>query len=234
MKNLKVVSFVGVDEQTDLDALASFESDIDCEWSVLYSDSKSEEKHTRYPSYDFCKKFIDNKGDNRPYIRSLHLCGSVIDRYLKQETDVMKLCENTLRIQLNLNIKNYPDYDKLSDNILEVLAKHHHKIILQENKTKEKFMQCFLSKQNPGMSINLLRDSSGGFGREITKVTAPDDKYVTGYAGGINPTNVARIVKLIDDSNLNNRPYYIDMESGVRENNVFSIEKCKQVINNLL
>lgn len=232
MKNLKIVSFVGVDEQTDLDKLAAFESGIDCEWSVLYSDSKSEEKHIRYPSYKFCEDFFKDK--RKPFIRSLHLCGSVIDRYLKQEPDVMNLCNGPFRIQLNLNIKNYPDYDKLSDNILEVINKYAHKVILQQNKTKEKFMQCFLSKQNPGMSVNLLRDSSGGFGREITKVTAPDEKYVTGYAGGINPTNVANIVKLIEESNVNNRPYYIDMESGVRENNIFSIEKCEQVIKNLL
>jgi len=232
MKNLKLVSFVGVDEQTNLVELSQFESNIDCEFSVLFSDSKSIEKHVRYPSYKFCKDFLEN--ESKPFLKSLHLCGSVIDRYLKEAPDVMDLCKSAFRIQLNINIKSYPNYDKLSDDILNVIAKHHHKIILQQNKTKEKFMKCFFEKSNSGLSINLLRDSSGGFGREISTPAPPDDKYVTGFAGGINSQNVSKIVGLIESNNPNQRPYYLDMESGVRTNNIFSIQKCQEVINNLL
>jgi phosphoribosylanthranilate isomerase len=159
------------------------------------------------------------------------LCGSVIDRYLKQEDDVMELCRNPLRIQLNLNIAKYLDYDKLSNDILEVATKHNHIVILQQNKTKEKFMDVLLAK--PARRLSLLQDSSGGFGREITKVNPPHDHHITGYAGGIKPENVVKIVQLIEDNNPNNRPYYIDMESGIRTDNIFSLERCRQVIKNL-
>lgn len=231
MKNLKLISFVGVDTQTDLDEVVNFKSHIPCEFSVLFSDSKSAGNYTRYPSYKFCKDFLD-LSKAKSFIGSLHLCGSVIDRYLKQEQDVMDLCVPAVRIQLNLNIGNYPDHEKLSNDIMAVVAKYGHKVILQQNKTKEKFMNTFLTKNVS--NISLLHDSSGGFGREISKVLPPDAKHFTGYAGGINPSNVAKIVNLIENTNPNQIPYYIDMESGVRQNNIFSIDECKKVISNLL
>lgn len=235
MKNLNLISFVGVDEQTalvDLDKISvSFVTGVNVEWSVLYSDSKSTTKHIRYPSYDFCKGFLE-RGAKTLYTKcSLHLCGSVIDRYLKQEQDVIDLCKPARRIQLNLNIHSYPDHEKLADDILSVASKHGHHVILQQNKTKEKFMEVFMNKAN--IAFSLLHDGSGGFGREITEVISPHPKHNTGYAGGIKPENVARIVELIDKNNPDNLPYYIDMESGIRENNIFSVEKCHQVIQNL-
>lgn len=231
MKNLTLISFVGVDTQTNLDTVIDFKSHIPCEFSVLFSDSKSVGNYTRYPSYKFCKYFLD-LSKTKPFKGSLHLCGSVIDRYLKQEQDVLDLCKNAVRIQLNLNIANYPNHEKLTNDILDIVSKHGHKVILQQNKTKEKFMKTFMKKNTS--SISLLHDSSGGFGREITKVDAPNSKHFTGYAGGINPGNVAKIVKLIEDINWKETPYYIDMESGIRIDNVFSIDKCKEVIANLL
>lgn len=236
MKKLHLISFVGVDEQTKLEDLSdnsSFIEDVAVEWSVLYSDSKSIRNYIRYPSYEFCKDFLKVRPVNIHTMRSLHLCGSVIDRYLKQETDVIELCENTTRIQLNLNINNYSEseYDELVSDIVFIATKYGHHIILQQNKTKEKFMNIFMGKAT--FAFSLLYDSSGGFGREIASVLPPNPLYDTGYAGGINPDNVKRIVDLIDSNNPHNIKYYIDMESGVRENNLFSIEKCRQVIQNL-
>jgi len=233
MKNLKGISFVGVDVNTDIEsiALSTFHSDIACEWSVLYSDSKSVGNYIRYPSYDFCLKFLDQGWRSNFLQYSLHLCGSVIDRYLKEEKDVLDLCKKAYRIQLNLNINSYPDHDKLANDLLLMMSKHGHKLILQQNKTKEKFMKTFLNKTQT--KIGLLHDGSGGFGRVISQIDPPDNFHLTGYAGGIKPENVAEIVGLIEKNNPDNLPYYIDMESGVRDNNIFSLEKCRQVITNL-
>jgi len=232
MKNILLISFVGVDTHTDLDSLSliSKSSYYNTEWSVLYSDSKSVGNHTRYPSYQFCNDFLNlNSCD---LYCSLHLCGSVIERYLKEEQDVLALCNKAFRIQLNLNINNYPDHEKLSNDIESMMSKHGHKIILQQNKTKEKFMKTFLGKAKT--KISLLYDGSGGFGRVISKIDPPDDYHITGYAGGINPENVSGIVGLINKNNPSDLPIYIDMESGVRENNIFSLDKCRQVISNLM
>lgn len=230
MKNLILVSFVGVDTNTDLNDIDNFNSSIPCEWSVLFSDSKSVGNYTRYPSYDFCKQFL-TWTQSRGWLGSLHLCGDVIQRYLNQEQDVMDLCKLAYRIQLNLNIAKYPDYNKLTNDLNNVVSAHGHDIILQQNKTKAKFMEIFLPKA--AVPVNLLHDGSGGFGKEITEVKPPDGRHFTGYAGGIKPENVRKIVDLIEQNNPNGLKYYIDMESGVRTDNVFSVEKCRQVIDNL-
>lgn len=236
MKNLHLVSFVGVDEHTNLSDLSdnsSFIEDVGVEWSVLFSDSKSIRNYVRYPSYEFCKNFLKVVPANIHSLRSLHLCGSVINRYLKQESDVIELCQPASRIQLNLNINNYTEaeYEELAENIVFVATKYGHHVIMQQNKTKEKFMNVFTGKAT--FTFSLLHDSSGGFGREITSVVSPSSLTDTGYAGGINPDNVKNIVDLIESNNPQNIRYYIDMESGVRENNLFSIKKCHQVIQNL-
>jgi phosphoribosylanthranilate isomerase len=233
MKNLSLVSFVGVDEKTDfaeLERISNAYAGL-VEWSVLFSDSKSVGNYARYPSYNFCKDFLEKSASTTRVHSSLHLCGSVIERYLEKEKDVMELCEKAQRIQLNLNIKDYPDHQKLTDRLWSVLKQFGHSIILQQNKTKAKFMEVFF-KENI-FSISILHDGSGGFGREIEEVVAPDETYFTGYAGGIKPENVVKIVDLIESNNTNNKRYYIDMESGVRTDNVFSLEKCQRVMSNL-
>jgi phosphoribosylanthranilate isomerase len=235
MKNLHLVSFVGVDEKTDFSELEKISGSYAglgfIEWSVLYSDSKSVGNYARYPSYNFCKEFLEKSAKTNYVHSSLHLCGSVIERYLNKEEEVMKLCQNAQRIQLNLNIANYTDYPKLTERLWSVVKQYGHSVILQQNKTKSKFMEVFL-KDNI-FPISILHDGSGGFGREITEVVPPDEKYFTGYAGGIKPENVVKIVDLIEMNNPKGLIYYIDMESGVRTDNVFSLEKCFKVLDNL-
>lgn len=235
MKNLALVSFVGVDEKTDfaeIELISNSHAGLGfVEWSVLYSDSKSVGNYTRYPSYDFCKDFLEKSAKTNYVHSSIHLCGSVIERYLNKDGDVMALCQVAHRIQLNLNIRDYPDYSKLTERLQSVLKQYGHSIILQQNKTKANFMEVFL--KGNAFPINILHDGSGGFGREITEVVPPDETHFTGYAGGIKPENVVKIVNLIENNNPNNKRYYIDMESGVRTDNIFSIEKCSQVLQNL-
>lgn len=128
--NLKVISFVGVDKFTDFNTLLTFkEQPIECEFSVLFSETKS---GNRYPGYEFCKNYLNWAKSNK-LIASLHLCGDVaINKYLNQDSEMMALCKDAIRIQLNINIASYPDYDKLSNEIINVIKKHEHIVILQK------------------------------------------------------------------------------------------------------
>jgi len=230
MKNLVLVSFVGVDRQTKFEDLLEFRgANIPYEFSVLYSDSKND-THTRYPGHDFCKKFLTWADENK-VCHSIHLCGSSIDRFLVEDPQVLELCDKSNRIQLNLNIKKYNDHKQLSDSIIRVASKYNYCIILQKNGTKKKFNEVFLDRMQETNEISLswLNDASGGFGREIERVTPPDPDIFTGFAGGIKPENVVKIIKLIEKENSKETPYYIDMESGIRENNVFSVIKCLEI-----
>jgi len=232
MKNLSLISFVGVDKHTNLMEILPFiqYTPLICEFGVLYSESK---RSIRYPDYEFCRNFIDWIADY--HIRSsLHLCGSeAINNFLEEDPSIIKLCNFAGRTQLNINIKNFTDYDELSDKILDIAIKYNITVILQKNATKQKFNELVLKKLNNAKNIHFLNDSSGGFGREISKVDEPSANYFTGYAGGINPENVSKIVSLIEGNNPNNNPYYIDMESGIRENNIFSLKKCKEILDKI-
>lgn len=227
MISLNLVSFVGVDKETNFESLKLFsDSKLKYEFGVLYSDSKNGHDK-RYPTHEFANKYLDWALKNN-ILTSLHLCGSSIDRYFYEDKELIELAGKAGRIQLNLNIKKYNDYQVLSDNIIDVAEKYNHKIILQKNNTKKQFNEVFLEK-NPNIALSLLHDSSGGFGREISIVSPPDKKYYTGYAGGIKSSNVLNIIKLIEEVNKENISYYIDMESGVRQNNLFSIEECLKI-----
>jgi hypothetical protein len=227
MISLNLVSFVGIDQATDFDSLKTFSnSKMKYEFGVLYSESKNG-KDKRYPTHEFANKYLDWAHKNN-VLTSLHLCGSSIDKYLDEDKEVIGLSSKAGRIQLNLNIKKYNDYRVLSDNIISVAEKNNHKIILQKNNTKKQFNEVFLENKS-NIALSLLHDSSGGFGREISIVSPPDKKYYTGYAGGIKSSNVLNIVKLIEEVNKENISYYIDMESGIRQNNLFSIEECLKI-----
>jgi len=174
MNKLSLISFVGVDQQTNLDDILKMTSAVPCEFSVLFSDSKSVGNYVRYPNYKFCNEFLE-WGAAKNVTTSLHLCGSAIERYLKQDKDVIDLCAKASRIQLNFNIQNFSGYEKLANNLIDVMKTHNHNIILQQNKTKANFNLSFLKTLPSSLyaNVNLLYDGSGGFGREITQVQSP-------------------------------------------------------------
>ena len=230
MKNLMMVSFIGVDKKIKFDDLLEFKSNnVIYEFGVLYSDSRND-TNIRYPGHSFCLKFLNWTKDNK-ICNSLHLCGSSIDKYLIEDPYVLGLCDKANRIQLNINITKYPDAKKLADNILRVSSKYNQCIILQKNDIKNKFNEVFIHRMNclTNIPLSFLYDSSCGFGKEIENIYPPEIEYFTGYAGGINKNNVIKIINSIESINTENIPYYIDMESGVRSNNIFSIEKCKSI-----
>jgi phosphoribosylanthranilate isomerase len=95
---------------------------------------------------------------------------------------------------------------------------------LQREKGKDCIAQTRSSHFPDDEEIDWLFDTSGGTG----KVPASWPKYpgrFVGYAGGINPANVRDIIDQIDASG----PYWIDMENGVRTNDRFDLDLCRQV-----
>ena len=227
MKNLSLISFVGIDAMTEFDNLLQFkDSNIIYEFGILYSNSKNN-NYIRYPGFKVCENYLKWAMSNK-INSSIHLCGESITNYLNNDDKIIELCSYANRIQLNINIYKYNDYEKLSSNILDIANKYNHNIILQHNDAKEEFNKIFFNKIK-NTSLSLLHDSSGGYGKLINKVLPPEEKYFTGYAGGINSTNILYIISLINNCNINNLKYYIDMESCVMVNNIFSIDECIKI-----
>ena len=78
-------------------------------------------------------------------------------------------------------------------------------------------------------NTHVLYDSSGGRGTEIKSIQAPYMDIYTGYSGGLNPDNVEEICKQIQGHS-NPSKVWIDMESGVRTEDVFDLEKVIKVL----
>jgi hypothetical protein len=235
-----VVSFVGVDTQTDLDALRAIQDlrhlgDAPViEWGVLYSPQRAG-KQKRYPTLNFVEDFLMNEA-NANIRMSLHLCGAAVEEYLYDENSVARklVNEGLCRTQLNFAMDKY-DAEELANLIVKLVVSEGHNLIVQHNKSKKKFVETLISKfqnvTNTTGWVDFLYDGSGGFGRVIEKFDPPINGYFTGYAGGLKPENVEQIVRGI--GKVANDNYYIDMESGVRTNDLLDLEKCKAIMQTL-
>jgi hypothetical protein len=92
--------------------------------------------------------------------------------------------------------------------------------------------------ENVPKNVQFLFDSSGGNGLydDTLFYTEPILDYYTGYAGGINCENIESICEIIssnknaDHHHPNNTNCWIDLESGVRTNNEFDLEKVETIL----
>ena len=214
----KYLSFVGVDESTNLDDLSNFIKYRECEVGVLIS-GKYNVKN-RYPSLEFIKEFANLAGTHRlKYARSawaarlttfsIHLCGDYAKRYCNNELslDEHKLLSNFDTVQIN---RLAYDYDSL----------------LKSNTPYNKVVQ-FRGDFFPCKSdLTYLIDRSGGKGIPLDNFPYLHDEQLVGVAGGLNIDTVENIVL-----NCPYKEYYLDMESGIRTDDNFDIDKCEKIYN---
>lgn len=226
------ISFAGIDEHTDINELVKLteygeQHDITVEFGVLLSGRNGEEGNNRYPSIDFMKELTD-KGLNL----SLHLCGKHTGELMKYGTlDGVKellgedLFNSFQRIQVNVVGR------KTKAPFLDVEGKE---IILQTNTNDEYSSKRFdLYAGGENGKVVFLSDTSGGKGE-----SGDYQNYGTswqGYAGGITPDNVLDVIEKVNES-LQGREqeYWLDLESGCRENDWFSVDKCRAIVDEVL
>ena len=238
MNFLQHVTFTGLDEETnilDLLLLARSAGIGNVEIGILYSE-KLAGKNPRYPSYEFVKKIGELAGRSQmPFMTSLHLCGKAardIINYTAEE-NLYELVDLYKNLQLNFRVDDSdPDFNT------EVLQKrvanmvcldHKHKFIVQDHAPNHKL--CTALANYPPTCANILFDCSGGNG--VVPETWPKSHpgIFCGYAGGLNPDNKATEIVKIQTSLTTNETCFIDMESGVRTDNKFDLQKVEQVLN---
>jgi hypothetical protein len=78
-------------------------------------------------------------------------------------------------------------------------------------------------------SYHILCDASGGRGVPISDFPRPYPGVFCGYAGGINPDNIGDIIDRIKETSSNSL-VWIDMETGIRENDVFCVSKARDCL----
>ena len=106
--------------------------------------------------------------------------------------------------------------------------------IFQLNKETQPVFDILSS--SPPANMSVLHDASCGLGVEITTLPDPVGPVPCGYAGGIGPGNIGKILGMVADlEQPNEKKVWIDMESSLRvsrsdkevtNQDSFSIDKC--------
>lgn len=219
------VSLTGPDDRTAVEQLVQLAHRYPfVEWAVLYSPAR--EGMSRYPSRAWRKNFEDAVSRSYPPIhRALHVCGKGVEMFARQGPASVD-CVNYQRVQLNVNCARWDPLDvkellKTADVAQRWDGQPQH-IIVQHNKNNAAFLNGLRD------NVDVLYDSSGGFGKLLTDVLGPWPGHYTGYAGGLGPDNVVQMYKRIES--INHKDFWMDMESGIRTDDVFDLEKAERVL----
>lgn len=198
------VTFTGVDDRTDLKRLEDLSLKYPIEWGILVGGRLGK---TRYPSQRRIKEFCELACN-----RSLHLCGSYASKVLKDH-GIGGHWDLFNRVQVNA-----VSYDM--DHMSQFSSFIGRPVIIQ---VRGKFPQR--------EGLHFLHDASGGRGKTGNWPEAPSalNGSMYGFAGGINPDNVLSLVETIRCES----PYWIDMETGVRTDDWFDLDKCEAVCKSL-
>lgn len=225
------ITFTGVDAWTDIDRLVDIQRRYPkAEFGVLVS-LNWRKNGNRFPS----PEVIENL-HGRGLRLSAHLCGSLARGMLYDGVfsnignPFYKPLHNLgifKRIQLNVSgCEEMPIHD--------IAPYPMEEIIIQQGDDRSLFEHCYI---NGGEHFAMLLDKSCGLGID-TPIGAPAyaPKVHLGFAGGINPDNV--IEKMSHITHLPVGKFWIDMESGVRTNDRFDLDKvedvCKKVYDEFL
>lgn len=195
----------GVDEQTDIERLARWGLE-DLELGFLYSDRWAGEAK-RYPSWEW----IEANAAKYPRC-ALHICGNQARRELRLEALNVSSFQ---RIQINGDVRpgtagaicaKYPD----------------HTIILQYQGPNSRWMLG-----HDWNNLTVLIDASGGNGILPKFWPRVETKLRVGFAGGLNPHNMEEEVRKI--RTIADPGWWVDLESGLRDEEWFSIELLESV-----
>lgn len=220
------ISFIGIDKKTNIDRLLKIaEKYPEVEFGFLCSDSKTNtDTNNRYPKLVLLQQ-LKNKNINL----SLHVCGRLARNICKTGSldEVKKFVGPYFdmfdRIQLNVV------GSKMNNLITNTYGKQ---IIIQTNLNEHKSKATYEMLRAANLNnIVFLSDNSGGKGLEVDFDYFEGLDY-QGFAGGLKPENILERKEEIDS--LWEKDYWLDMESGVRTDDWFDLDKvediCKKVL----
>lgn len=218
------VTISGADDRVNIENMISIQKQYPfVEWGILISYQRS--GSNRYPSASWIDKL--------PYELdiSLHLCGAVCRSFLanpNMESIEAINGDHWSRVQLNLSLKD-KDYFQELELVVRFAEKTSKGIILPYNKGNQPNIDKILSRGELPENIHFLYDSSGGRGTEIKSFNKPLPTY-TGYAGGLSPDNVFDTCDLLTNMYEWEDNIWIDMETGVRTDDKFDLDKVRSVL----
>lgn len=221
---LQHITFTGIDGKTDLVELWKLQQQYPiAEFGVLVAKNWRENGNRYFnPSYLAALEFCSGSGGLN---LSAHFCGSIARAAVCGDFEPFRDWARSFpfvfnRCQLNIaTSKENPDSFELCED-----AFLFNEIILQQKSVDD----CDLYlKSNTNEYVTMLLDASGGEGIDTSLVAFAGKKI--GYAGGINADNVAeKLTFLMENEQVGD--FWIDMESGVRTDDWFDIDKVRRVL----
>lgn len=196
------VTFTGVDKGTDLARVESISRQWPVEWGVLFSPDR-QGLEPRYPAMDVVDRIRTIRA-----AKAAHLCGAHAKAIMAGSWANADFT-GFGRIQVN---HRSPD----PETIAEFASRHGISAIAQtRGETYPK-----------SDAVAWLFDCSGGIGRLPNAWPKHPGDRLVGYAGGISPDTIAEVLNAVDDSG----PYWLDMETGVRTDDMLDLDKCEAVL----
>lgn len=217
---IKTVTITGPDNRTNVDDLSRLQEKYPfVEWGILFSGQTSVGA-PRYPTFDWIHT-LEGKGLNL----SGHLCGDYARQVVvRGDTSFMEHYTMFNRFQLNANFSQTKvNLYELADTVNRFDDRRVTFQMNAANRIVVEWLKLLTIKQ-----FDILHDASGGRGTEIKTIPEPSG-FFTGYAGGINTENVQNICEKIT-AHVNQSQVWIDMETGVRTNDVLDLDKVTEVL----
>ncbi|MCY4511918.1 MAG: hypothetical protein OXG35_33885 [Acidobacteria bacterium] len=208
------ITFTGVDRWTDLQALRAINRrypELEIEYAVLTGTPDG--KEARFPGQETIDS-LRSWSWTSPFRAAIHLCGRRARAVNARETtEIEKLCKDFDRIQVNSREYDYDAVERLAERTQQP-------VIVQERSN--------FNGEPPRAGLSYLHDRSGGQGVDtLDEWGIPWPNVPCGYAGGLNPGNVARAVAKLQG--LGRADAWIDMESGVRTDDRLDTTKVDAV-----
>jgi len=220
---LQHITFTGIDGKTDLGRLWEIQQEYPiAEFGVLVA-KNWRDNGNRY----FNPSYLDSL--DRGLNLSAHLCGSIARAAVRGDWQPFRDWARDFPFFFNrcqINIANSAENPDLF--VYDGDAYYFDEIILQQNSSKD--CQLFLSSMNDRHHnrITALMDESGGKGIN-TPLEPLELPHKIGYAGGFNVDNVAdKLSFLLTSEQVGD--FWIDMESGVRTDDWFDLDKVIKVL----
>ena len=196
------ITFTGIDDRTDLARADKLASMYPIEWGVLFSANNQD---ARYPCLQVVNEVMDIKGK-----KAAHLCGDV--------------CKDTAQKGIVVDWVPLKKFDRTQLNGIDVCTNHFEK--LKKAYGVKVIRQVSEEKFTSHAPFHELYDISAGEGIIPDRIPGhPDGETLVGYAGGMGPETVVGYLDKIDKSG----PYWIDMETRIRTNGWFDLEKVTKV-----
>lgn len=177
-----------------------------------------------------------------------HLCGSRVDEVLRGDDCFVRTLPGLgfRRVQVNATAVNGVDMSYLdggsAERFLSVSTKYPNlEFILQKNEETKPLWEGILNLESElagkrgclPKNISMLVDESKGTGVLAKSWPIAPNEYEIGYAGGIGPHNISKVLDEVMVAGSGKR-IWIDMESSLRsiknDKDIFDMDKCFQVI----